>query len=79
MKTPRFKIGTMYKTRGASPRICTVIDILKTYNSKNELIQIRYVSTHEFLGQKVANYDVPETTIAMGYDAIIQTDECKGQ
>lgn len=63
---PRYSIGTTYKTRGKNSKICTVVDILKTYNSKNELVQIRYISTHEFLGQLVINRDIPETTIAMG-------------
>lgn len=61
-----FKIGTVYKTRGKSPRICTVVDILKTYNHLGELVSIRYVSTHECLGQLVFNYDVVATTIKMG-------------
>lgn len=60
------KIGTQYKTRGKAPRLCTVTDILKTYNSKGELVKIRYVATHTFLGQTVTNDDVVETTIRMG-------------
>lgn len=63
---PKFEIGQTYKTRGKAPKICTVTDILKTYNSKGDLVNIRYVSTHKFLGQTVKNYDVLETTIAMG-------------
>ena len=65
-REPKFSIGTQYKTRGKHPRICTVVDILKTFNSQNELVSIRYVSTHEFAGQSVTDRDVPETTIAMG-------------
>lgn len=68
---PRFKIGTRYQTRGKVSRICTVVDILKTYNSLGELVSIRYVSTNEMLGQTVTNRDVVETTIAMG---LIETD-----
>ena len=60
-------IGTKYKTRGKAPKLCTVVDILKTYNSKGELVKIRYVSEHEFCGQIVTNHDVVATTIAMGY------------
>ena len=62
----KFLIGTKYKTRGKSPKECTVIDILKTYNHKNELVSIRYVSSHDFMGQKVIDRDVVETTITMG-------------
>jgi hypothetical protein len=72
----RFKIGTLFKTRGKHSRLCIVTDIHKTYNSKNELISIRYVATHEFAGQTVTNYDVCDTTIAMG---LVGADETKGQ
>jgi hypothetical protein len=61
-----YAIGTKFKSRGKSPRLCTVIDILKTYNSKSELVKTRYVATHEFMGQVVTNYDLPAATIAMG-------------
>jgi hypothetical protein len=63
---PRFEIGTRFKTRGKHPRICTVTDILRTYNSKGELVAIRYVAEHEFCGQVVTERDVCETTVAMG-------------
>jgi hypothetical protein len=61
-----YEIGTKYKTRGKAPRLCEVVDILKTYNSKGELVKTRYVATHLFLGQIVTDYDVSKTTIAMG-------------
>jgi hypothetical protein len=63
--TPKFAIGTKYNPRGKHYQ-CTVVDILKTYNSAGELVRIRYVSTHTFLGQTVMDTDVCETTIAMG-------------
>lgn len=65
---PKFSIGTKFKTRGKTPRLCTVIDVLRTFNSANELVSIRYVATHEFLGQIVSSKDVCETTIAMGLE-----------
>lgn len=71
----RFNIGTQFKTRGKHPRLCTVTDILKTYNSAEELVSIRYVATHEFMGQTVTDRDVVETTIAMG---LIGNNEGKG-
>ena len=61
-----YPIGTQFKTRGKVPRLCTVTDILKTYNSAGELVKIRYVAQHDFMGQKVNDYDVVATTIAMG-------------
>lgn len=61
-----YAIGTKYLTRGKFPRLCTVIEILKTYNSKSELVKIRYISEHEFLGQMVVDNDVALASIAMG-------------
>lgn len=62
----RFDIGQKFRTRGKYPRECVVTDVLKTYNSKGELVKISYEAEHEFLGQKVKHYDVPDSTIAMG-------------
>ena len=59
-------IGTKF-TRRLSPKrtdVCTVVDILRTYNSANELVNLRYVATHEFLGQLVTDRDVCAVTIA---------------
>lgn len=67
MKTePKFRIGQMYKTRGKVPRECLIIDVLKTFNSRGELVKIRYVSSHAFMGQVVTDSDVVEATIARG-------------
>lgn len=62
---PRFTIGQQFKPVGKD-YICTIVDILKTYNSKNELVKIRYVATHIFSGQLVTDYDVLDSTIARG-------------
>lgn len=64
---PAFPIGTQFKSRERFPRTCTVIDILKTYNSDGHLVSVRYVATHEFSGQLVTDRDVVETTIKMGF------------
>lgn len=64
---PRFKIGTEFIPIGLKyPKKCTVIDIWKTYNHKGELVKVVYVAEHEFLGQKIKDYDVVDTTIARG-------------
>jgi hypothetical protein len=55
---PKFPIGTKYRTRGKAPRDCTVVDILRTFNAKDELVSVRYVSAHEFMGQIVIDRDV---------------------
>jgi len=61
-----YPIGYKYKTRHKNPRECTIVDILKTYNSKNELVKIRYVATHLFMNQIITDYDVVAASIAMG-------------
>lgn len=64
--TTDFAIGTEFMTRGKHPLRCRVVDVLKTYNSAGELVQTRYVATHEFCGQEVTQRDIVATTIAMG-------------
>ena len=59
----KFKVGDIYIDR--NKRLCTIQDILTTTNLCGEIVSIRYVSTHDFLGQKVTNSDVVETTIVM--------------
>ena len=66
VSNPIFLPGTTFKTRGRNPRLCTVIDVLVTYNLAGERVKSRYVATHELAGQAVTDYDVVETTIAMG-------------
>ena len=65
----RFQIGDTFTTRGKSPRLCTVVDVLKTYNSKDELVRLRYMASHEFMGQTLTDSDVCDATIAMGLAA----------
>ena len=66
----KYPIGTQYLTRGKHPRLCTVTDIWKTYDSKGDLVRKRYVSTHDVLGQTVTDRDVVEVTIARGVQAL---------
>jgi len=64
---PRFNIGTQFKSAGKHPRLCTVVEVLRTFNSKDELVRIRYVATHPGpIGGVVTDYDVCDTTIARG-------------
>lgn len=63
---PRFAIGTKYTTGGKAKRLCTVVDILTTYNHAGEYVCTRYVATHEFMGQLITEREVVETTIARG-------------
>lgn len=62
----RYQVGQQFKTRGKAPRICTVTDVLRTYNSANELVRLRYVATHQFMGQTLTDIDVCNTTIDLG-------------
>ena len=62
----KFPIGTKFRTRGKHPLDCVVTDILRTFNSRDELVKVRYVAEHLFLGQPVKDENVVETTIAMG-------------
>lgn len=66
MITQRYEIGQQYIASGKRKDICTIVDIYKTYNSKNELVKIGYVTEHKFLGQTIKEYDVPQATIARG-------------
>ncbi len=70
MTTAKYTIGTQYKSAGKRPHICTVTDIWRVYNHYDELVKVRYVATHQFMGQTVTDYDVCETTIARGKAAM---------
>lgn len=57
------KIGTKFYSPGKNKRECKVIDILKTYNSKNELIKTEYLQEHEFFGQIIQSLVVPTSIL----------------
>jgi hypothetical protein len=61
-----YAIGTKYKTRGKHPKVCTITDIYKTYNSAGKLVKVRYEAQHEFCGQVVNDHDVCQATVALG-------------
>lgn len=54
-KQPKFEIGTRFiKLQNIkSKRIETIIDIYKTTNSNNEIVEIQYLIENEMNGQKV--------------------------
>ena len=62
-----FAIGTKFLKRRSKREsdICTVIDILVTFNLKDELVSKSYVATYKFLGQTMTIRDVCWTTIKM--------------
>ena len=70
-----FPPGTIFTTRGKHPRICQVVDILKTYNLAGDLISTKYVCSHDMLGQRVLERDVVWTTIAMGSPVLPEVNQ----
>ena len=66
MKMKTYEIGTQFKPVGKHTPICTVTDILHTYNSKGDLINIRYEASHTFCGQTVTQTNIVAATIARG-------------
>lgn len=65
-----YQVGTVFLSSGRHPRLCTVTDILRTYNNMGKLVSVRYVAQHKFLGQIVTDKDVLATTIARGIVAL---------
>ena len=61
-----YPIGTKFMSFGKYPNECTVVEVLKTYNSKNELVEVSYNATHDFLGQEITHKWLPEASIARG-------------
>ena len=58
------EIGTKFIRKGYKhPKEEEVIDIHTTRNAIGEIVKVRYVCAHEFMGQQVIDYDVPKTTI----------------
>lgn len=67
MNLHRYPVGTTFTPRGrAHSTTHTVVDLLTTVNSLGEVVRVRYVAEHLFLGQRVVDSNVTETTIAMG-------------
>jgi hypothetical protein len=63
---PRFKIGQQFKSSGKQPKLCTIVDVLRTYNTRCDLVEVRYIATHEFCGQLVRDSNVHDIEIAKG-------------
>ena len=61
-----YDIGTKFiRTTGKARKdIETITDILTTTNSKGDIVSIRYVATHSFMGQIITDKDIPSSTIA---------------
>ena len=59
-------IGKEFKSGGKNKTINTVEDYLITYNSKDEVVNVKLVSFNTMLGQKVYNYDTALATYERG-------------
>ena len=62
-----YAIGTQFiRQAGKRKDVETIEDIYTTTNSAGEVVNTRYVASHDFMGQKVFDYDVCAVTIARG-------------
>lgn len=59
-----YPVGTKFHSGGKRADVCTVTDVLTTYNLAGDVVRIRYVATHQFMGQTVTDSDVVAVTIA---------------
>ena len=67
MRIQKYGVGTNFIRKSGkrkNKQVETITDVYRTYNNANELIKIRYVATHEFIGNTITDYDVLETTIS---------------
>ena len=60
-RAPRYSIGQQYTARNKRKDICTVVDILTTTNSAGEVVSLRYLCQHDFMGQKVKHEECQAT------------------
>jgi len=61
-----FDIGTNFFNGGKHKKLCTVSDVLKTYNSRGELVKTSYTAIHLFMGQAVTEHNICKVTIQRG-------------
>ena len=61
-----YPVGTKFTPIGKHATECTVTDMLTTRNLAGEIVSIRYVATHTFMGQTVTSRDITAATIARG-------------
>lgn len=60
----KYPIGTRYNKKHGNQVIeHTIVDFLTTYNLAGEIVNERYVTVHEFCGQNIRDYNVPQIEI----------------
>lgn len=65
-----YEVGTQFLSGGKHPRLSTVTDIWTTVNYLGEIVHVRYVATHEFMGQTITERDICAVAIAKGIAAL---------
>lgn len=63
----RFPVGTRFirlTPHKKSKVVETICDFHVTRNLAGDLVKVRYVCTHAYMGQTLIDWDVTETTIA---------------
>jgi hypothetical protein len=70
MKSVRFPIGLQFTlSRGKKDsKIHTVTDILKTYSSKGDLVEVEYVTEFNYIGGQKVTFKCFDVTIAKALD-----------
>jgi len=61
-----YKIGQKFMYGGKVKRSAIVVDVLRTYNSKNELVKVSYVTESKVCGITATNHETSQTTISRG-------------
>lgn len=60
-----YPLGTKFHIGGVEKKVHTVVDIEVTFNINGELKDVKYIATHNFLGQQIKSRH-SETGIARG-------------
>jgi hypothetical protein len=69
-RSQRFPTGLTFQSRHQPRKTYEIIDVLRTYNSAGEMVEMRYVTQHTLCGQGVRSTMV-DTEIARSLDATI--------
>ena len=63
----KIEIGTKFIRRNSRNNVIEeVTDIHTTFNSAGKVVRRVFVAKHEFMGQDIFDYEVPESTITLG-------------
>lgn len=64
----KYPIGYKFISRSnrKHKRVQTIVDYYTTTNLVGEIVRQSYVAAHEFMGQQVFQYDIPQATICLG-------------